>query len=196
MRIMRGERTSVRLAGMSGSDWRSTNDDAAQEKAANLIDHGSPLADKARPHPVWRLQIELLIALGRNKARRRSLHGLGHSERISVVILVPLPKRLRICWRNLSHSVAKRRRLMCNVVRCHLLQFSLYRLDGTREGCQSSFEVPVTRHAVFDATARRKSRLVWPILESKNRSLKTFSPTKTSKKISAVCDLNYKAFRG
>jgi hypothetical protein len=29
------------------------NDDAAlQEKAANLIDHGGPLADKARPHPV------------------------------------------------------------------------------------------------------------------------------------------------
>ena len=62
------------------------------------------------------MQIELLIALGRNKARRRSLHGLGHSERISVVILVPLPKRLRICRRNLSHIVAKRRKLPCNVM--------------------------------------------------------------------------------
>src|SRR6476646_847117 len=39
------------------------NDYAAlQEKAANLIDHGGPLADKARAYPVKRLQIELLIA--------------------------------------------------------------------------------------------------------------------------------------
>ena len=43
-----------------------------------------------------RLQIELLIGLGWNKARRRSLHGLGHSMSISKVILVSLPKRLRI----------------------------------------------------------------------------------------------------
>ena len=46
------------------------NDDAAlQEKAANLIDHGSPVADKARSYAVQRLQIELLIGLGWNKAR-------------------------------------------------------------------------------------------------------------------------------
>ena len=96
------------------------DDDAAlQEKAAYLIDHCGPLADKARPHPVQRLQIELLIAFGRNKARRRSLHGLGHSECISEVILVPLPKRLRICRRNLLHIMAKRRKLPSNVVCRH-----------------------------------------------------------------------------
>jgi hypothetical protein len=95
------------------------NDDAAlQEKAANLIDHGSPLADKARPHPVQRIQIELLIGLGWNKAGR-SLHGLGHGMSISKVILVSLPKRLRICRRNLLHVVAKRRKLPSNVVCCH-----------------------------------------------------------------------------
>ena len=96
------------------------NDDAAlQQKAADLIDHRSPLADKARPHPVQRLQIELLIGLGWNKARRRSLHGLGYSMSISKVILVSLPKRLRIGRRNLLHVMAKRRKLTCNVVCCH-----------------------------------------------------------------------------
>ena len=41
------------------------DDDAAlQEKAANLIDHCGPFADKARPYSVQRLQIELLIGLG------------------------------------------------------------------------------------------------------------------------------------
>ena len=96
------------------------DDDAAlQEKAANLIDRGGPFADKARPYPVQRLQIELLIGLGWNKARRRSLHGPGHSMSIPEVILMSLPKRLRICRRNLLHVVAKGRKLTCNVVCCH-----------------------------------------------------------------------------
>ena len=96
------------------------DDDAAlQEKAANLIDHCGPFADKARSYPVQRLQIELLIGLGWNKARRRSLHGLGHSMSISKVILVSLSKRLRICRRNLLHVVAKHRKLPSNVVCCH-----------------------------------------------------------------------------
>jgi hypothetical protein len=73
------------------------DDDAAlQEKAANLIDDGCAFANKARPYPVQCLQIELLIGLGWNKARRRSLHGLGHSMSISKIILVSLPKQLRI----------------------------------------------------------------------------------------------------
>ena len=94
------------------------DDDAAlQEKAANLIDHCGPFADKARSYPVQRLQIELLIGLGWNKARRRSLHGLGHSMSISKVILVSLSKRLRICRRNLLHVVAKHRKLPSNAIR-------------------------------------------------------------------------------
>jgi hypothetical protein len=58
---------------------------------------------------VQRLQIELLIGLGWNKARRPSLHGLGHSMSISKVILISLPKRLRIG--DLLHVVAKRCKL-------------------------------------------------------------------------------------
>ena len=36
---------------------------ALQKKAANLIDHCSPVAEQARPHPVQRLQIQLLVGL-------------------------------------------------------------------------------------------------------------------------------------
>src|SRR6516164_3149280 len=96
------------------------HDAALQEKAADLIDHCGAFADKARPYPVQCLQIELLISLSRNKARRRPLHGLGHSVSISKVILVSsLPKRLRIGRRNLLHVVAKRRKLPSNVVCGH-----------------------------------------------------------------------------
>ena len=65
------------------------------------------------------LQIELLIGLGWNKARRRPLHGLGHSMSISKIILVSLPKPPRVGRRNLLHVVAKRRKLPSNVVCCH-----------------------------------------------------------------------------
>src|SRR5262245_24893236 len=85
------------------------DDDAAlQEKAAYLIDHCSPFANKAGPYAVQRLQIEWLIGHGWNKTRRRSLHGLGHSMSISKVIL-SLSKRLRIGRRDLLHIVSKRR---------------------------------------------------------------------------------------
>ena len=125
MRTMRGERTSVRFAKMSDNkmakETHSLPDDDAtlQKKAPNLIDHCGPFADKARPYSVQRLQIQLLVGLGWNKASRRSLHGLGHSMSISKVILVPLSKRLRICRRNLLHIVAKRRKLTSNVMCCH-----------------------------------------------------------------------------
>src|SRR6516165_12041385 len=132
------------------------DDDAAlQEKAANLIDHCGPFADKARSYAVQRLQIELLIGLGWNKACCRSLHGLGHSECISEVILVPLPKRLRICRRNLLHIMAKHRKLPSNVVRCHS------RFDANEAGwqvrkprCDASTRDFLSQH---DGTARIKA---------------------------------------
>src|SRR5215469_17384157 len=96
------------------------DDDAVlQEKAANLIDHCGAFANKARPYPVQCLQIELLIGLGWNKARRRSLHGLGHSMSISKIILVPLPKWFCIGRRHLLHIVAKRGKLTSNIVCRH-----------------------------------------------------------------------------
>jgi len=55
---------------------------------------------------VQRLQIQLLISLGWNKACRRPLHRLGYGMGISEVILLPLPKRLRICGWNLLHILA------------------------------------------------------------------------------------------
>src|SRR5215831_21391935 len=125
MRAMRGERTSVRLARMSGSCWRRNRSPCRttmprfQKKATNLIDHRSSLADEARPHPMQRLQIQLLVGFGGNEAGRRPLHSLGHGMSISEVILVPLPKRLCIRGRNLLHIMAKRGKLASNIVRRH-----------------------------------------------------------------------------
>ena len=122
MRTMRGERTSVRLARMSGSAWRRKaqslpDDDAAlQKKTANFVDYRGPFADEARPYPVQRLQIQLLIGLGWNKACRRPLHRLGYAIGISEIILVPLPKRLRIRGRNLLHIVAERGKFTSDIV--------------------------------------------------------------------------------
>ena len=64
-----------------------------------MIDHCDPFADKARPYPVQSLQIELLIGLGWNKARRRSLHGLGHSMSISKISWHELPGPWGLYWR-------------------------------------------------------------------------------------------------
>ena len=75
--------------------------------------------DEARPDPVQRLQIQLFVGLGWNKACRRPLHGLGHRMSISEIIFVPLPKRFRIRGRNLFHIVAQRGKLASDVVRRH-----------------------------------------------------------------------------
>jgi hypothetical protein len=59
------------------------HDAAFQKKATNLIDHRGSLADEARPHPMQRLQIQLLVGFGGNEAGRRPLHSLGHGMSIS-----------------------------------------------------------------------------------------------------------------
>ena len=102
----------------------------SRRKPQNLIDHCGPLADQARPDPVQGLQIQLLVGLGWNKACRRPLHGLGHGMGISEIILVPLPKRLRIRGRDLLHIVAKHGKLASNVVRRHS------RFDANETGWQ------------------------------------------------------------
>jgi hypothetical protein len=56
---------------------------------------------------VQRLQIQLLVGLGWNKAWRRPLYSLGYGMGISEIILLPLPKGLRIRWRNLLHIMAE-----------------------------------------------------------------------------------------
>src|SRR6202451_1578116 len=48
----------------------SDDDAALEKKAANLIDHCGPLADQARADPVQRLQIQLFVGFGWNKACR------------------------------------------------------------------------------------------------------------------------------
>src|SRR5215469_14123431 len=96
------------------------HDDAVlQQKAANLIDHCGAFANKARPYPVQRLQIQLFVGLGWHKARRRPLHGFGYSMGIPKIILVPLPKWFCIGRRHLLHIVTKRGKLTSNIVCRH-----------------------------------------------------------------------------
>ena len=46
------------------------DDSALQKKATDLIDYCGSLADKARPHSVQRLQVQLLVGFGWNEAGR------------------------------------------------------------------------------------------------------------------------------
>ena len=62
----------------------SDDDTALEKKAGNLIDHCGPLADQARPDPVQRLQIQLFVGFGWNKACRRPLYRLVCGEGLSV----------------------------------------------------------------------------------------------------------------
>src|ERR1700750_2521756 len=117
------------------------HDAAFQKKATYLIDHRGSLADEARPHPMQRLQIQLLVGFGGNEAGRRPLHSLGHGMSISEVILLPLPKRLCIRGRNLLHIMAKRGKLASNIVRRHS------RFDANEAGWQ-------VRKPQCDASAR------------------------------------------
>jgi hypothetical protein len=68
---------------------------------------------------VQRLQIQLLVGFGWNEASCRPLHGLSNRVGISEIILVPLPKRLRIRGWNLPHIVTKRGKLTSNIVCRH-----------------------------------------------------------------------------
>ena len=97
----------------------SDDDAALEKKAANLIDHCGPLADQARPDPVQRLQIQLFVGFGWNKACRRPLYRLSYGMGISEIILVPLPKGLCVRGRYLLHVVAQRGKLPSNVVSRH-----------------------------------------------------------------------------
>ena len=94
-----------------------------------------------------RLQIQLLVGLGWNKASCWPLHGFGHGMGISEIILVPLPKRLCIRGRNLLHSVAKLGKLTSDIVCCHS------RFDADEAGwhvrkprCDASARHPLSQH--------------------------------------------------
>ena len=121
MRTMRGEPFGEDVRQRLAKKAQSLSDDdaALQKKAANLIDHCGPLADEARPDPVQRLQIQLFVGFGWNKACRRPLYRLSYGMGISEIILVPLPKGLCVRGRYLLHVVAQRGKLPSNVVSRH-----------------------------------------------------------------------------
>src|SRR5215467_1484358 len=90
-----------------------------QKEAAKLIDYSCPITNKARAHAMQRLQVELIVSLDRNTARRRALNGFRNRVGGSEVVLVALSKRLGVSRRNLFDLVTKRNQLASNVVRRH-----------------------------------------------------------------------------
>ena len=100
-----------------------------------------------------RLQIQLLVGLGWNKASCWPLHGLGLGMGISEIILVPVPKRLCIRGRNLLHIVAKLGQLTSDIVCRHS------RFDADEEGHFASRDAMRPRETLSRSTmAPRASR--------------------------------------
>src|SRR6516165_1703076 len=120
-----------------------------------------------------RLQIQLLVGFGWNKASCRPLHGLSYRMGVSEIILVPLPKRLCIRGRNLLHIVTKRGKLTSNIVCRHSC------FDANEAGwqvrkprCDASARELLSQH---DGAARIEADQVKGVLAhtSPRRTLKT-----------------------
>ena len=90
----------------------------SRRKPQNLIDHCGPLADQARSDPVQRLQIQLFVGFGWNKACRRPLYRLSYGMGISEIILVPLRNGFAYVGGTCSRR-GPARRLASDVVRRH-----------------------------------------------------------------------------
>ena len=73
------------------------------------------MAHQARPHPVQRLQIELLDRLRGHKAHPRALNRLGDRLGVAVIVLQPLEKRLHVARRHQPGVVAERQQLAAQV---------------------------------------------------------------------------------
>jgi len=74
-----------------------------QQKATELVDHGSFPADPAVPDAVQSLQIQLGLTLHRNEAHGRPLHSLSNRFCNNVVVLVGLDERPDILGRHQLH---------------------------------------------------------------------------------------------
>src|SRR5262249_61322954 len=74
------------------------HDAAFQKKATNLLDHRGSLTDEARPHPMQRLQIQLLVGFGGHEAGPPPLDRLGHALRVLAAVIVAPPERRFIPW--------------------------------------------------------------------------------------------------
>jgi hypothetical protein len=92
---------------------------ALQEETTDLIDHSRPLADQARPYAVECLQVQLIVSLYWNAARRWPLHSFSDRVCISEVVFVTLAEGLGISRRYLSHIMTERKQLASNIVRRH-----------------------------------------------------------------------------
>ena len=61
-----------------------------QQEGPDLIDDAGALADQSLPHPVQRLQVELIGGLGRHELHRQPLFRLGNRLRVAEVVLLSL----------------------------------------------------------------------------------------------------------
>jgi hypothetical protein len=112
MRNMRGERTSVRVARMSGNSTRRKRSPCRtatplQQEGADLIDDAGTLTDQALADAVQGLQVKLIGGLGRNKLHGRTLHCLGNCLSIAKVVLLSLAIRPHVFGRHHSGVVAE-----------------------------------------------------------------------------------------
>ena len=82
-----------------------------------MIDHGRPLSDQARPHAVQRLQVQLIVSLYWNAARRWPQHCFRDCVCVPEVVLVTLTERLGLGRRYLSHLMTEREQLAGTIVR-------------------------------------------------------------------------------
>jgi hypothetical protein len=80
---------------------------ALQQEGANLIGDAGALADQPLPHPVQRLQVELLDRFGRDKLHRGALHGFRNRFRVAEVVLLSLRIGPHVLRRHQPSVVAK-----------------------------------------------------------------------------------------
>jgi hypothetical protein len=88
-----------------------------QEKGADLIDDAGPLPDQTLPHPVQRLEIQLIGGLRGHELHCRALDGLGDCLRVAEVVLLPLRVRAHVFRRHQPGIMAKQPEAAAEMVR-------------------------------------------------------------------------------
>ena len=89
-----GVREHCRQATLEQAAAQAHDDPVLQEQRAHLVHHRRAFLDGALPHPVERLELELLHGLQRHTPHTRPAGGLGDRGRIMKVVLVRLHVRL------------------------------------------------------------------------------------------------------
>ena len=92
-------------------------DPALQKDRTQLIDHRRAPGDQAGSHPVQGLQIQLHLALDGNKTHGRAAPRLGHTFRITIVVLLRLDIRPHVLRGHQARLMPQGNRLSGRVMR-------------------------------------------------------------------------------